>query len=396
MFLGGIRYLLPAIEAAHKNGYYVITVDYLPDNIAHRYSDEYYNASIIDKEKILGLARELRIDGILSYAVDPGVTTAAFVAEQLNLPFTCSYKAACILQNKALFRSFLASNNFNVPTAKSYSDVESVISDIDLFDFPVIVKPVDSAGSKGVTKVESPQTLINAVNHAFDYSVIKEIIIEEFLDIVGFQSSADCFAVNGNLSYADFSDQLFDKHAVNPFTPSIEIWPSSMEEKYKIELANELQRLFDLLEIRTGMFNVESRLCSNGKTYLMEVSPRAGGNRIAELQRIGTGIDLIDCEVRKAVGDNIIDIHAPRYDGFYVNDIIHSNCDGFFEGVQYNEIFKQKYFINDAIYPKIGDKIKAFKGANDAVGSVFLRFPNREELVDNLHSLHSNISVLVS
>ena len=82
MLLGGIRYLLPAIEAAHKHGYHVITVDYLPDNIAHKYSDEYHNVSIIDKEAVLQLAQELQIDGILSFAVDPGVVTAAYVAEK--------------------------------------------------------------------------------------------------------------------------------------------------------------------------------------------------------------------------------------------------------------------------------------------------------------------------
>ena len=71
MLLGGIRYLLPVIEAAHEQGYYVITADYLPDNIAHRYSDEYVNVSIIDKEAVLKVAREKEIDGILSSEDNP-------------------------------------------------------------------------------------------------------------------------------------------------------------------------------------------------------------------------------------------------------------------------------------------------------------------------------------
>ena len=62
MLLGGIRYLLPAIEMAHKHGCHVITVDYLPDNIAHKYSDEYYNVSIMDKEAVLQLAKKLQIE----------------------------------------------------------------------------------------------------------------------------------------------------------------------------------------------------------------------------------------------------------------------------------------------------------------------------------------------
>ena len=93
MLLGGLRYLLPVIKAAHKNGYYVITVDYIPDNIAHKYSDEYYNISILDKEAVLSLTKELDIDGIMSFAVDPGVVTAAYVAEKMGLPFQGSYEA---------------------------------------------------------------------------------------------------------------------------------------------------------------------------------------------------------------------------------------------------------------------------------------------------------------
>ena len=117
MLLGGLRYLLPVIEAAHRHGIHVITVDYLPGNIAHRYSDEYHNVSIIDKDAVLALAQELQIDGIMSFAVDPGVVAAAYTAEKMGLPFQCSYEAACILQDKSRFRKFLADNGFNVPNA---------------------------------------------------------------------------------------------------------------------------------------------------------------------------------------------------------------------------------------------------------------------------------------
>ena len=122
MLLGGIRYLVPAIEAAHKHGHHVITVDYLPDNIAHKYSDEYHDVSILekDKDKVLKLAQELQIDGILSYAVDPGVVAASYVAEKMGLPFTCSYESAGIMQDKSKFRQFLTEHGFNVLFTKHF------------------------------------------------------------------------------------------------------------------------------------------------------------------------------------------------------------------------------------------------------------------------------------
>lgn len=395
MLLGGIRYLLPAIEAAHKHGIHVITVDYLPDNIAHKYSDEYHNVSILDKEAVLKLAQELNIDGILSYAVDPGVVAAAYVAEQMGLPFTCSYEAACIMQDKSRFRQFLTEHGFNVPNAKGYKNPEEALKDVDYFNWPVIVKPVDSAGSKGVSRVDDPKDLQKAIDHALEASHNGHFIIEDFLELDGYQSSADCFSVDGKLVYADYSDQLFDHEAANPYTPSIEIWPSSMPENRQDELTKELQRLISLLGCGTGLYNVESRVCKNGNAYLMEVSPRAGGNRIAELQRIGTGIDLIEAEVLKAIGEPVQGITHPKYDGVYVNDIIHSNRAGQFCEVKYDEAFKEKHFVSEAIYPKHGDQVEAFRGANNAVGSVFLRFENREEANKHIANHNSNINVIV-
>ena len=395
MLLGGISYLLPVIKIAHDLNCHVITVDNIPNNIAHKYSDEYHNISIIKKGAILKLAKELNIDGILSYAVDPGVTTAAFVAEQLNLPFACSYKTACILQDKAKFRSFLSKNAFNVPIAKGYSNVENAQKDIKLFNWPVIVKPVDSAGSKGVTRVDDPKNLEVAIAHALEESHNGHFIIEDFLELQGYQSSADCFSVDGKLVYADYSDQLFDKDAENPYTPSIEIWPSSMPQVHQDYLTSEIQRLLRLLNCGTGLYNIESRVSKNGKPYIMEVSPRAGGNRIAELQRIGTGIDLIEAEVCKAVGDDVKNISMPQYDGYYINYIVHSNQNGIFEGTIIDEDFKKKHVIEAEIRVKQGDHVETFKGANNAIGTLFLKFDSRADMDHALSKQNEWLKVIV-
>ena len=272
MLLGGLSYLLPVIEEAHKLGAYVITADYLPDNIAHKYSDEYVNVSIIDKDAVLEAARRLQIDGIMSFAVDPGVVSAAYVAENMGLPFQCSYEAACVLQDKSKFRQFLSENGFNCPKAKGYDDVEAALNDVGYFNWPVIVKPVDSAGSKGVSKVESPKDLASAIDFALAASISKKFIIEDFLEKDGLSVGSESFVVNGKLSYNGFYDQYFDDKSVNPYTPSAEVWPSVMKECYQAEIKAELQRLIDLLNIKTGLLNVECRVCKNGKAYLMEVS----------------------------------------------------------------------------------------------------------------------------
>ena len=146
LILGGSFYLLPLIEKAHELGVYVITADYLPDNAAHKYADEYHNVSVIDKEAVLNLAKELKIDGVTAFVNDIAATTAAYVAEKLGLNFHCPYESAVILQDKGKFRKFLSDNGFNSPHSKRYDDVNAPMNDIDYFDWPVIVKPTDSCG----------------------------------------------------------------------------------------------------------------------------------------------------------------------------------------------------------------------------------------------------------
>ena len=384
MLLGGLRYLLPVIEEAHKLGVHVITADYLPDNIAHKYSDEYCNVSIIDKEAVLKAAKELQIDGILSHAVDPGVVSAAYVAEQMGLPFQCSYKAACILQDKSLFRKFLSENGFNCPHAKGYSNAEDALKDVDNFEWPVIVKPVDSAGSKGVTRVEDPKELKQAIEIALASSISKNFIIEDFLEKDGFSAGSESFVVDGKLLYNGFYDQYFNDEASNPYTPSAEVWPSMMKQEYQEEIKSELQRLISLLEIKTGLFNVECRVCKNGKAYLMEVSPRAGGNRLAEMLNYAADVNINEAETRKAVDLPVGDIHEPNYKGHFAILVLHSDKEGTFDSITIDDDFRIEHIIEEEVRVSSGDKVTSFSGANAALGTLFLKFKTREELADAL------------
>lgn len=394
MLLGGIRYLLPAIETAHKHGCHVITVDYLPDNIAHKFSDEYHDVSILDKNAVLALAQELQIDGILSYAVDPGVVTASYVAEQMGLPFSCPYQSTCILQDKALFRQFLAENGFNVPLAKGYYNVEDALKDVGYFNWPVIVKPVDSAGSKGVSRVDFPEDLRSSIDRALEESHTGRFIIEDYLEKEGLSSGSESFFVNGELCYNAFYDQWFDVAATNPYTPSAECWPSNKSKDILSDIRFQLQRLGNLLKFRTGLFNVEWRVCKNGKVYLMEVSPRAGGNRLAEILTYATDMDIIEAEVAKAIGEELPVVHEPSYNGYYCILVLHSDKVGLFDNVIVSDKMKPNV-VEMEIRIKKGDVVSSFSGANNAIGTLFLRFENRQQMDEALNNQHEWLKVNV-
>lgn len=379
MILGGARYAIPVIEAAHNLGCYVITCDYLPDNIAHRYSDEYCNVSIIDKDAVLEAARRMRIDGIMSFACDPGVITAAYVAEKMGLPSVGSYEAVSILQNKGKFRKFLAENGFNVPMAKGYTSIEEALSDVSLFHWPVIVKPTDSAGSKGVTKVEEPAKLKESIEYALSFSHQKEFIIEDFLQQIGSSSDTDSFSVDGVLKFVSFNCQLFDRKAMNPYTPAAYSWPASISQEHQKELTKEIQRLISLLGLKSSIYNIETRECVDGKAYIMECSPRGGGNRLAEMLRYATGVDLLTNAVRAAIGEPLEEIEQKPYDGVWAEIILHSAKPGIFEELWVSSDITDNVVEVD-LWIKPGASIGGFSAANEAIGTLVLRFDTQTEI----------------
>lgn len=394
MILGGSRYALPVIEAAKKLGVYTITADYLPDNIAHKYSDEYANVSIIDKEATLKVAKELEIDGIMSFACDPGVVTAAYVAEKMGLPNVGPYESVCILQNKGRFRKFLSENGFTVPVAKGYKDIEAAIEDKDIFNWPVIVKPTDSAGSKGVTRVDNPEDLRKSIEYALSFSHSNEFIIEDFITQHGFSSDTDSFSIDGELKFVSFNCQRFDANAINPYTPAAYSWPSSITNEHQEELKNEIHRLIRLLGMRTAVYNIETREGTDGKAYIMEISPRGGGNRLAECLRYATGVDMITNMVKYSVGLPIDNIEQKPYDGCWAEIILHSDKPGVFKELWISDEIKESVIERD-LWIEEGTIVGGFEAANEAIGTLVLRLESQEKIEEVLSNQERYVKVIL-
>lgn len=394
MILGGSRYALPVIKAAKDLGIYTITADYLPDNIAHKYSDEYVNVSIIDKGRTLEAAQEHKIDGIMSFACDPGVITAAYVAEKLGLPNVGPYESVCILQNKRKFREFLTKNGFTVPTAKGYKDISEAIKDVDLFHWPVIVKPTDSAGSKGVMRVDNPSDLEKSIQYALSYSHSDEFIIEDFITQNGYSSDTDSFSVDGELKFVSFNCQRFDSKAKNPYTPAAYSWPSSMTIEHQEELKSEIQRLIKLLNMKTAVYNIETREGTDGKAYIMELSPRGGGNRLSECLRYATGVDIITNMVKYSVGLPIETIEQKSYDGCWAEIILHSDETGIFKELWISNEIKENVVERD-LWIQEGTKVGAFEAANEAIGTLVFKMESQEDIDTVLSNQNEYVKVIL-
>jgi len=395
MLLGGLRYLKPVIDAAHKQGYYVITADYLPNNIAHKWSDEYCNVSIIDKEAVLKEAQRLKIDGIMSFACDPGVVSASYVQNKMGLPSFGPFESVETLQNKDKFRAFLAKNGFNVPQAKGFDSVETAMEEIYWYPWPVIVKPTDAAGSKGVTRVDKADDLKPALEYAMEHSISGHIIVEEFIDKQGCSSDTDSMSVDGKLVFTSFCAQRFDAEATNPYTPAAYSWPSTFTKEQEEYLTSEIQRLITLLNLKTCVYNIEVRVAPNGKPYIMELTPRGGGNRLCEMLRYATGVDLITAITRAMVGDPILEpIEQKPYNGHWAEIILHADKSGIFKHLEISKDLPAE-IVEEDLWVKKGDKVESFEGANNAIGTLVLKFQTAKELEEVITNQKKWLKVVV-
>lgn len=395
MLLGGLRYLKPVIDAAHKQGYYVITADYLPNNIAHKWSDEYCNVSIIDKEAVLKEAQRLQIDGIMSFACDPGVVAASYVQNKMGLPSFGPFESVEILQNKDKFRAFLAKNGFNVPQAKGFDSIEAAMKEIYWYPWPVIVKPTDAAGSKGVTRVDKAEDLKPALEYAMEHSISGHIIVEEFIDKQGCSSDTDSFSEDGKLKFVSFCAQRFDADATNPYTPAAYSWPSTFTKEQEEYLTSEIQRLITLLNLKTVVYNIEVRVAPNGKPYIMELTPRGGGNRLCEMLRYATGVDMITAITRAVVGDPILEsIEQKPYNGHWAEIILHADKSGEFDHIEISKNLPVEV-VEEDLWVEKGDKVESFEGANNAIGTLVLKFNTAEELEETITHQSDWLKVIV-
>lgn len=395
LLLGGSKQQIPAIECVKRKGYCTVLCDYLPDNPGQKFVDKFYLESTTDKDAILKIAQKEKIDGIVAYASDPAAPTAAYVAEQLGLP-TNPYKAVEILGNKGLFRKFLKENNFNVPTAKDYIDKDEIIDDIkkNIYNFPIMIKPVDSSGSKGITKLLNEDNLEKSIDFAFKFSKSKRVIVEEYIENKNkFMVGGDCFVVNGQVKFWGLLNCHRDIK-VNPLVPVGKSYPLLLTSKEKIEIQKEIQRVMSLLDINFGGFNIEVIIGKNNKIYLIEIGPRNGGNMIPDLLKIIYGVDMIDLTVEGAIGNNLIDLDYKESSSFYATHNIHSNKNGILKEIIFSKQLKEK-IIKSIIYKNEGDTIEYFDNASKALGILFLKFSSYEEMKAILNKINNLITIIV-
>ena len=384
--LGGSIYQTYAIKEAVRMGYYVITCDYLPDNPGHKFAHEYHNVSTTDKEAVLELARRLKVDGVVAYASDPAAPTAAYVCEKLGLP-TSPFKSVEILSKKHLFRKYLADHGFNVPKANSYTCFEDAEQDLKNFHLPVMVKPVDSSGSKGVNKLTDPTQLKVFFEDALSYSRDKVVLIEDFIVKNGPQISGDAFSVDGKLVFHCLGNEFYSTKVYKDFAPLGECWPTVMPQKVIDTLAQDLQRLISSLGMKSNAYNVEAIYGVDGKVYILELGARSGGSLIPQVISLATGVDLVPYVIKAALGEDCSDLKMAPVKGFWSNYMAHSNKTGRYDGIEYQKEFGEEHLVDYICDTRLGDIVHKYRDAQDCVGELILKFKSEKEMFDTIENM---------
>lgn len=294
----GASYLqLPLVLRANEMGYETFCFSYMEGAVCKEHCSAFYEISVVEKEKILVICRELSIDGVTSIASDLVVPTINYISSRLGLKGN-SIKSSALCTNKYLMKNCLRRAGLNVA---QYAKIESEgdLYKIQDFSYPIIVKPVDRSGSLGVTKIASKQGLKHAFELALSASIAKQVIIEEF--IVGEEISVESISISGRHYQLATTDKITS--GAPHFVELEHHEPSLLSEVLLNEIGDLIPKALDALNIENSAAHSELIIRNNGEIFINEIGARMGGDFIgSHLVPLTTGYDYLKGVIEICLG----------------------------------------------------------------------------------------------
>lgn len=398
MLLGGSRHQVPAIEAAKRLGYRTVLCDYLPDNPGQYVADVFYQKSTTDRDLMLKIAIKEHVDGVLSFGSDVAAPTASYIGQKLGLP--CNpLESVEILSEKNLFRQYLSEHGFNCPKSVSFSadlDEQAVLARAEGMKFPVILKPTDSSGSRGVTVINASDVSVvaKALSYAREFSRNGILVLEEYIEY-GFPHliGGDIYVVDGKISFWGLMSCLRDT-GLAALVPVGKAYPCGLPDHQMALLKDEVQRLVSCLGLQFGEMNLEVIIGKDGNPYIVELGGRAGGNMIPLQLKDISGIDLVEALVLHTMGDQAPDVSFDGNENVIATSVLHARETGSFISVEYSDEVR-KHIFREMIYVKPGDMVQKLNYGSKALGVIFLRFDSEREMWGVLNDITNCVKVNV-
>lgn len=331
----GASYLQqPLVLKAKEMGHLVICFAWREGAVCADIADRFYPVSIVEKEQILAICEEEKIDGICTIASDVAAPTVAYVAEHLGLRGN-SYEAACRANDKFQMREAFSKANLPCPQYRLI-DSDNQLLGVD-WHYPLIVKPVDRSGSLAVMKVNNYDELSSAVQDAMKFSFKHQAIVEAYVE--GREISVEFISYGGR----HYPLQITDK--VTTGAPHF----VELEHHQPADLSKEMfERIYsltadalDALGVTNGASHSEYKITSDGTPFIMEIGARMGGDFIgSDLVHLSTGYDFL-----KGVIDVALGFFLPPH-------FLYMNCAGVYFLCKETEKLK-KYFTDNKQFPEI-------------------------------------------
>lgn len=382
LMLGGSHAEIPLINAAQKMGYHVITTGNQKDGLGHPYADEYISCDFSDKDAILNLARQLQVDAICSGCNDFAYLSTAYACEKMGLPGHDDYETALQIHHKDKYRALAEELGISTPKAcKCYSlqDVMNAVADIG---FPIIVKPVDLTGGKGMTRCEHMEQVEEAYHNAMALTREQYVVAEEFL--IGTNHGFSAYLQDGKVTFY-FVDN--EQYFLNPYLVSGASAPGDVPQSAIDRLCKDSERIAAHLDLVDGIFHIQFILKQDLEPVIIEVCRRAPGDLYIRFVEMTKGMDYPAYIVAGETGMKM-NVPACREDkGFYVRHCVMANKPGILKEVVIDESIRP-YIVDQMFWYREGetiDDVLKYKA-----GIVFLYFEHEEvyrRLIDQLTDL---------
>lgn len=305
LVLAASVYQLDVIKTAKRLGYRVITTDNVPSNPGHRLAHTNYQIDTTDRHAVLEMARSEEIDGVIAACTDVAMPTAAHIASVLGLPGPQPQSVETVT-DKLLFRRFLAEHGFLVPRWFAVGD--SIVPEAVLFTGKRwVIKPNRSSGSKGIFVIDSIADYQQRIPETLQFIPTRSAIIEEYID--GHQGTCEGVLKGGEMALAVITDRQ------TPELPYVTTCghrvPSNLSVPLQDKVLATLCRLWSILAITDGPFDSDF-VVTHDEVYILEGSPRLGGNSMTALVRAATGFDMIEYAIQHACADDAPISNMPR------------------------------------------------------------------------------------
>lgn len=304
MVLGGGVNQMPLIKAAKDCGYTVVLCDYSDNAPGIELADCFYRVSIIDGDAVLEVAEKEKIDGIVANT-EAAMTVVARVAETLGLTGN-SVKSIENLASKKQFRKMQKECGLFAPGYFEVASLQELNEKTAGMKFPIIIKPSESSGTRGTTKIESAEDA-EKIGEAFGvcraFSRNDLVTVEEYVNMPSLTViEGDIFVNRGEILW----DGLFAtrRSAAAPMIPMTYIFPLRLEEEKYERVKRDLASAIQNAGICHGQYNAELYFTESGELFIIEINARQGGNQIPKAIKLHSGIDMDKLLVTTAVGDN--------------------------------------------------------------------------------------------